>query len=54
MTLFDDSRAQPWPSLPLDAWSPTCATLHLWTLAIDARGGGGFGQVGPESFGAAR
>jgi len=20
-----------WPSLPLAAWSDTCATLHLWT-----------------------
>jgi uncharacterized protein DUF5996 len=21
----------PWPDLPLDAWSDTCDTLHLWT-----------------------
>ncbi len=21
----------PWPPLPLEAWSDTCATLHLWT-----------------------
>jgi hypothetical protein len=34
MTLSDDSRTQPWPSLPLDAWSPTCATLHLWTQIV--------------------
>ena len=34
-----------WPSLPLEAWSDTYATLHLWTqivgkirLAADARG----------------
>ena len=19
-----------WPALPLDAWAPTCATLHMW------------------------
>jgi Family of unknown function (DUF5996) len=25
------SRSHAWPSLPLDAWSDTCATLHLWT-----------------------
>jgi hypothetical protein len=23
-----------WPSLPLDAWSDTCATLHLWTQIV--------------------
>ena len=23
-----------WPSLPLDAWSETCATLHLWTQIV--------------------
>lgn len=34
MILSDDSRTQPWPSLPLDAWSPTCATLHLWTQIV--------------------
>jgi hypothetical protein len=22
---------QPWPDLPLEAWSETCDTLHLWT-----------------------
>ena len=25
------SSPEPWPSLPLEAWSETCATLHLWT-----------------------
>jgi Family of unknown function (DUF5996) len=24
-------ETEPWPSLPLEAWSDTCATLHLWT-----------------------
>jgi hypothetical protein len=24
----------PWPSLPLEAWSDTCATLHLWTQIV--------------------
>src|SRR5512136_2220292 len=28
------SQAQAWPSLPLEAWSDTCATLHLWTQII--------------------
>lgn len=26
--------SQPWPALPLDAWSDTCATLHLWTQIV--------------------
>src|ERR1700741_4806749 len=26
--------AETWPSLPLDAWSDTCATLHLWTQIV--------------------
>lgn len=26
--------ADPWPSLPLEAWSDTCATLHLWTQIV--------------------
>jgi hypothetical protein len=34
MTLSADSRTEPWPSLPLDAWSPTCSTLHLWTQIV--------------------
>jgi hypothetical protein len=25
---------QPWPSLPLDAWQDTYATLHLWTQIV--------------------
>ena len=25
---------EPWPSLSLDAWSDTCATLHLWTQIV--------------------
>ena len=28
------SRPEPWPELPLDAWSDTCATLHLWTQIV--------------------
>jgi hypothetical protein len=23
-----------WPALPLDAWKPTCDTLHMWTQII--------------------
>ena len=23
-----------WPALRLDAWEPTCATLHLWTQVV--------------------
>lgn len=26
--------ASPWPSLPLDAWQDTYATLHMWTQII--------------------
>lgn len=26
--------ASPWPSLPLDAWQDTYATLHLWTQIV--------------------
>src|SRR5262250_1283897 len=25
---------QTWPSLPLEAWSDTCATLHRWTQIV--------------------
>ena len=25
------SREEAWPALPIDAWSDTCATLHMWT-----------------------
>lgn len=34
MTVSAASRAQAWPSLPLQAWSDTCATLHLWTQIV--------------------
>src|SRR5260370_41386557 len=26
-----DWREEAWPSLPLESWSDTCATLHMWT-----------------------
>ena len=26
--------SEAWPSLPLDAWQDTCATLHLWTQIV--------------------
>jgi hypothetical protein len=26
--------SQAWPPLPLEAWSDTCATLHLWTQIV--------------------
>ncbi len=28
------SPSQAWPSLPLEAWSDTCATLHRWTQIV--------------------
>lgn len=28
------SNPEPWPSLPLETWSETCATLHLWTQIV--------------------
>jgi len=28
------SRSETWPPLPFDAWSDTCATLHMWTQII--------------------
>lgn len=28
------SQSQAWPSLPLEAWADTCATLHLWTQIV--------------------
>ena len=34
MTLSPAARAQAWPSLPLEAWRDTCATLHLWTQIV--------------------
>src|SRR5881409_1312090 len=27
-------NAETWPSLPLEAWSDTCATLHMWTQIV--------------------
>jgi hypothetical protein len=27
-------RSQAWPPLPLEAWSDTCATLHMWTQIV--------------------
>ena len=27
-------RPEPWPELPLEAWSDTLATLHLWTQIV--------------------
>ena len=27
-------ESDPWPALPLEAWSDTCATLHLWTQIV--------------------
>ena len=32
--VIEKADAGPWPSLPLDAWSDTCATLHLWTQIV--------------------
>src|SRR5215475_9976715 len=29
-----DSREQVWPALPLDAWSETYATLHMWAQIV--------------------
>ena len=34
MTLSAASRSQAWPSLPLEAWSDTYATLHMWTQIV--------------------
>ena len=28
------SRPQVWPSLPLEEWKDTCATLHMWTQIV--------------------
>jgi Family of unknown function (DUF5996) len=27
-------RFEVWPSLPLEAWADTCATLHMWTQIV--------------------
>ena len=34
MALSPMSRSQAWPSLPFEAWSDTCATLHMWTQIV--------------------
>lgn len=34
MTSRTTSHSESWPSLPLEAWSDTCATLHLWAQIV--------------------
>lgn len=34
MTLSTATRPEAWPSLALEAWSGTCATLHMWTQIV--------------------
>ncbi len=34
MTRSADSREEAWPSLPLESWSDTYATLHMWTQIV--------------------
>lgn len=34
MNLYDASRSDTWPGLPLDAWSETYATLHMWMQIV--------------------
>ena len=34
MNIASASRPEPWPSLDLEAWKDTCATLHLWTQIV--------------------
>src|SRR5262245_42558502 len=34
VTLSTTSRIEAWPSLALEAWSDTCATLHMWTQIV--------------------
>jgi hypothetical protein len=34
VTVAAVSRSEIWPGLPLDAWSDTCATLHMWTQIV--------------------
>jgi hypothetical protein len=34
MSTTTASRLEPWPSLPLEAWAETYATLHLWTQIV--------------------
>lgn len=34
MPLSDIDNADNWPSLPLERWKDTCATLHMWTQIV--------------------
>ena len=34
MPVAFDRSPEPWPSLPLEAWDRTCATLHLWMQIV--------------------
>lgn len=34
MPLSDIDTADNWPSLPLERWKNTCATLHMWTQIV--------------------
>jgi hypothetical protein len=34
MTVLNAASPEDWPSLPLDAWRDTYATLHLWTQIV--------------------
>ncbi len=34
MTTLATSRLEAWPSLPLEAWTETYATLHMWTQVV--------------------
>jgi Family of unknown function (DUF5996) len=34
MTAPAFARSESWPGLPLEAWSDTCATLHLWMQIV--------------------
>ncbi len=31
---MDVDRPECWPSLPLESWKDTCATLHMWTQIV--------------------
>ncbi len=34
MTPVYPGNIDPWPTLPLDEWKDTCATLHMWTQIV--------------------
>jgi hypothetical protein len=34
VTIAATARSEAWPSLALEDWSDTCATLHLWTQIV--------------------